>query len=130
MNLLLDTCAILYFSLDPDRLDAATLDLICHPESEVWCSAISIAELACLQERGRISLSDHWKLWFRELLRVNGWEVVPVDQEIMEESWSLPDPIHRDPADRILIASARVRGMTLVTTDRLVRDYPHVNSVG
>ena len=52
--------------------------------------------------------------------------MLPITQEIMEEAYSLQQPIHRDPADRLLIASSRVHRMTLVTTDPLILDYPHV----
>jgi PIN domain nuclease of toxin-antitoxin system len=41
----------------------------------------------------------------------------------------LPDPIHRDPADRIIIATARLEDLTIITTDRLILDYPHVKSL-
>ena len=130
MKLLLDTCALLHFSLDPDRLSSEALYRITEPNTEVWCSPISIGEVACLQERGRIEITGHWKTWFRTLLQTNGWNLLPITGEIVEEAWSLLEPVHRDPADRILIASARVHRMTLITTDRLILDYPHVDSLG
>ncbi len=129
MKLLLDTCALLHFSLDPERLSPEALYRISEPASEIWCSPISIGELACLQERGRIEIQGHWKTWFRTLLRTNGWNMLPITQEIMEEAYSLLEPIHRDPADRLFIASARVHRMTLVTTDQLILDYPHVDAI-
>lgn len=130
MKLLLDTCALLHFSLDPDRLSPEAIYRITEPNTEVWCSPISIGELACLQERGRIEITGHWKTWFRTLLQTNGWNLLPITGEIVEEAWSLLEPIHRDPADRILIASARVHRMILITTDRLILDYPHVEALG
>ncbi|MES2658145.1 MAG: type II toxin-antitoxin system VapC family toxin [Verrucomicrobiota bacterium] len=129
MKLLLDTCALLHFSLNPDRLSSEAISQITEPKTEVWCSPISIGELACLQERGRIEITGHWKTWFRTLLQTNGWNLLPITGEIVEEAWSLLEPIHRDPADRILIASARVHRMTLVTTDQLILDYPHVEAL-
>lgn len=129
MKLLLDTCALLHFSVQPERLSEEALAAIGEPAAEIWTSVISIAELACLVERGRLRLGSHWKTWFRTLLRTNGWNPLPITAEIIEEAWSLPEPIHRDPADRVLIASARVHRMTLVTTDTLILDYPHVPSL-
>lgn len=129
MKLLLDTCAILHFSAAPERLSPAVLSLMTAPETEVWCSAISIGEVACLQERGRIKIEGHWKTWFRMLLEVNGWNLASITGEIAEEAWSLPEPLHRDPADRILIATSRIRRMPLVTTDQPILDYPHVESL-
>ncbi len=129
MKLLLDTCAILHFSATPDRLSPSILSRLTAPDTEVWCSVISIGEIACLHERGRIEIDGHWKTWFRTLLDVNGWNLANITGEIAEEAWSLPEPIHRDPADRILIATSRIRRMPLVTTDRLILDYPHVESL-
>jgi PIN domain nuclease of toxin-antitoxin system len=129
VKLLLDTCAILHFSAAPERLSSSSLSRITAADTEIWCSAISIGEIACLQERGRIEIDGHWKTWFRTLLEVNGWNLAPISGEIVEEAWSLPEPIHRDPADRILIATSRIRRMPLVTTDRLILDYPHVDSL-
>ena len=130
MKLLLDTCAILHFSASPDRLSHEALSRLTAANAEVWCSAISIGEIACLQQRGRIEISGHWKTWFRTLLEVNGWNLMPITGEIVEEAWSLPEPMHPDPADRILVATSRILRMTLVTTDRLLLDYPHVESLG
>lgn len=129
MKLLLDTCAILHFSAAPERLSPAIVARMTATDSEVWCSVISIGEIACLQERGRIEIDGHWKTWFRTLLEVNGWNLAPITGEIAEEAWSLPDPIHRDPADRILIATSRIRRMPLVTTDHLILDYPHCETM-
>lgn len=129
MKLLLDTCAILHFSAAPDRLSSQALARITAAETEVWCSAISIGELACLQQRGRIEIDCHWKTWFRTLLEVNGWNLESITGDIVEEAWSLPEPIHRDPADRILIATSRIRRMPLITTDSLILDYPHVEAL-
>ena len=87
--------------------------------------AISSAELACLQERGRVELPDHWKPWLRKAIEVNGWESLSISMEIMEEAYSLPGTFHSDPADRILTASARTEKLGLLTTDRKLHDYPH-----
>ena len=63
------------------------------------------------------------------LLEVNGWNLESITGKIVEEAWSLPEPIHRDPADRILIATSRIRRMPLITTDSLILDYPHVEAL-
>lgn len=49
--------------------------------------------------------------------------------EVLAEAYSLPPPIHRDPADRVLIATARLERLTLVTTDGRIRAYPHVAAI-
>lgn len=129
MRVLLDTCAVVYLAAEPERLSAEARRNVCAPETIVYCSAITAAELACLQERGKISLPEHWRKWFRGQAERNGWNILPLTLEIIEEAFSLPDPIHRDPADRIIVATARSKNLTLVTTDRVILDYPHVLSL-
>ncbi len=126
MNLLLDTCAILHVAAQPERLTAATKAALINPSSQVHVSPISIAEMACLVDRGRLQLPKHWRAWFEAAVNDNGWIVVPISLEIAAEAFALPPPFHRDPADRIMVATARLERMSLVTTDRLILDYPHV----
>ena len=125
MNLLLDTCAIIYLGIDDPCVTATTRRLVRDAE-QIFVSPISSAELACLQERGRIKLPVHWKPWFREAIETNGWDVKPITLEIMEEAYSLPESFHPDPADRILTATARREDLVLLTTDRKLLAYPHL----
>lgn len=127
MPYLLDTCAILFTTEKTTDLSAATLKLIdMAPPGEVFVSAISVAELACLQERGKITLKLHWRAWWNSMLKQTEWTCLPVTDLVLAEAYSLPPPIHGDPADRILIATARLEKLTLVTTDRKIGGYPHV----
>ena len=127
--ILLDTCALLFLAAAPERLSSKALQLVASPDQIVHCSAIVAAELACLQEREKIHLPQHWKKWFRIQSARNGWNIIPISLEIIEEAYSLPEPIHRDPADRIIIATARIEDLTIITTDRLILDYPHVKTL-
>ena len=52
-----------------------------------------------------------------------------MDLEIIEEAYSLPEPFHADPMDRILVATARVHGLTLLTADKAILSYPHVRTL-
>lgn len=131
MPYLLDTCAILFIAENTKDLSSATLKLIdAASPNEVFVSAISVAELACLQERGKITLKQHWRAWWNTLLKRSACTCLPITAEIMAEAYSLPPPIHRDPVDRILIATARQERLTLVTADGKIRGYPHVATVG
>jgi len=127
MNVLLDTCAILFLSLDDPCVKSSTRSLLEEAQS-VSISPISAAELASLQERGKLELPTHWRLWLREAVKRNGWDTPPITLEIMEEAWSLPGTFHADPADRILTATARKESRLLLTTDQKIRDYPHVRA--
>ena len=129
MRFLLDTCAILFIVGDTGDLSAETLELIDSASpGEVFISAISLAEISCLQERDRIQLTSHWRAWWDELLRKTLWTCLPITDQTMAEAYSLPPPVHRDPADLVLMATARIERLTLITTDRKILDYPHVTT--
>lgn len=129
MSLLLDTCAILWLAGSADRLSSKAQQRVVDPGQTVFVSAISGGELACLSAKGRIALPEHWRRWFRQAIDENGWKVLPIELEVIEEAYSLPDQFHADPADRILVATARLNRFTLLTTDQRILDYPHVRSL-
>ena len=129
MKLLLDTCAVIFIAQEPTRLSKLARDLLVDADNAIFTSVVTAGELACLSEGKKIVLSQHWKAWFRDCVEKNGWNLLPLTVEVMEEAYSLPEPIHRDPVDRILIATSRTQGMDLVTTDRLILEYPHVRAL-
>lgn len=129
MRLLLDTCAVVFVCENSDRLSVKAKGQITHPEAEIFVSAISVAELACAEERGKLRLKGGWRNWWKQALTVNGWVCLPTSAEVFEEAYSLPQPIHADPGDRVIIATARLHGLTLVTTDQKILDYPHVQTI-
>lgn len=126
MKLLLDTCAVLYFELEPEKLGDFARAALSAPENEIFVSAVTIGEIACLS-RKKIQLKKHWKIWMNEAVEANGWDMAAIDREVIEEAYSLPEPFHRDPADRILVATSRIKRIPLVTNDTLITNYPHVN---
>ena len=129
MKLLLDTCCIIWSISQPTALSKTAKTLLTVGESEIHVSVISVAEIACAVERGRIAIDRHWKKWFRHYISLNGWEVDSIDLDIMEEAYSLPETFHADPADRIITATSRLRNYTLLTADNKILSYPHVNAV-
>ena len=128
MRLLLDTCCVIWAVSDPSAISGTAQRLLTSDEAEVHVSAISVAELACAADRGRIVIDRHWKTWFRYYTEINGWLIEPISLEIMEEAYSLPDAFHSDPADRIIAATARINDFTIITADRKILDYAHVSS--
>jgi PIN domain nuclease of toxin-antitoxin system len=129
MRLLLDTCAIIWAVSQPESLSELALEALKDAETQVAYSPLSCAEVAWASNRGRICIDRHWKLWFRHYIDLNGWKEVPIDLSIVEEAYSLPEPIHADPVDRILVATSRVKSLTLVTADKKILEYPHVKSL-
>ena len=75
-----------------------------------------------LEKRARVALPMNIRTWVDQALSKPGIAVTPLTPEIMMESVQLPGDLHNDPADRMLVATARVSGATLVTKDdRLIR---------
>ncbi len=128
MKLLLDTCCIIWAVSEPSSVSENASALLTAEESEIFVSVISVAEIACGVERRRIIVDRHWKKWFRYFIDLNDWQVENISLEIMEEAYSLPDTFHTDPADRIITATARLNNYTILTADRKILAYPHVNS--
>ena len=86
-------------------------------------AAISLWEIALLASHGRIVLGKSIGLWLEEALANPGPAIDPLSPEIAAESYALPDMFHRDPADRLIVAAARVANATLMTRDRRILDY-------
>jgi PIN domain nuclease of toxin-antitoxin system len=127
-GLLLDTCALIWLVSAADRLSGAQQDALSEP-ARVAVSALSAAEIACLQEGGRIVIDRNWKAWFDHYTDLNGIAILGIDYATVAEACSLPEPIHRDPCDRIIIATARRHGLRIITGDRKLIDYPFVETI-
>ena len=129
MKLLLDTCCIIWSISKPAVISQTAKALLTADDSEIHVSVISVAEIACAVERGRIIIDRHWKKWFRHYISLNDWQVDSIDLDIMEEVYSLPETFHADPADRIITATSRLKNYSLLTADRKILSYPHVNAI-
>src|SRR5580698_5717434 len=123
--LLLDTHCWIWAQLGLiQQLSRAALQSIQDAEREgnLRISVISIWELAMLEKRGRVALPMNVRTWVEQALSKPGIAVAPLTPEIALESVRLPGEIHGDPADRMLVATARVLGARLVTKDaQLIR---------
>ena len=122
MKLLLDTHVLLWAAGVPDRLSAEARALIDAPEHELFFSAASVWEIAIKRGLGRDDFQVDTRLLRRGLLD-NGYSELPVGSEHAVAIDSLP-PLHKDPFDRLLVAQAMVEGITLLTSDALVAQYP------
>ena len=117
LRLLLDTHVFLWWKLEDPRLAGAGQEAISRADV-VFVSAASAWEVAIKQRLGKIRIQAD----FRAGVEESGFLRLPVGFEHAEEVGRLPD-IHRDPFDRMLVAQARVEGLTLVSHDRQVADY-------
>jgi PIN domain nuclease of toxin-antitoxin system len=122
VKLLLDTHLLLWAAGQPDRLSATARKLIDNLENELLFSAASLWEVAIKRRLGRSDFQVDLRLLRRGLLD-NGYGELPIVSDHVVATESLPS-IHKDPFDRVLVAQATVEGITLLTTDSLVAQYP------
>ena len=97
-----------------------------HEDAGLGVSAISCWEVAKLVEYGRLKLPDPVEVWMKEALAYPGIQLLPLTPEIAIESTHLPPPFHKDPADQIIVATARIYDCPLVTCDMKIQTYPSV----
>ena len=122
MKLLLDTHLLLWAAGEPRRLPKQARNLIENPENELLFSAASLWEVVIKRGLGREDFAVDARLLRRGLLD-NGYSELPIISHHVVAIDGLP-PIHKDPFDRILVAQATVEGVTLLTIDSVVSQYP------
>jgi PIN domain nuclease of toxin-antitoxin system len=98
-----------------------------HGSSEtIWVSPISAWEIGLLVTRGRIALSTAPRAWFRRVLAQPGIGLCEIEPDVLIDSSFLPGEPPRDPADRIILATARLHGYRILTRDRAMLAYAAV----
>lgn len=97
-----------------------------HESQGLGISAIACWEVAKLVELGRLVLPLAVGQWLQQALAYPGMGLLPLSPEVAVESTQLPGPFHRDPADQIIVATARIYQCPLVSLDQRIRAYPHV----
>ena len=122
MKFLLDTHLLLWAAAEPRRLSKQARALIDNPGNDLLFSAASLWEVAIRRGLGREDFKVDARLLRRGLLD-NGYGELPIISDHVVAIDSLP-PIHKDPFDRILVAQATVEGVTLLTIDDIVLQYP------
>jgi PIN domain nuclease of toxin-antitoxin system len=127
--IVLDTHIWIGYINDPASLPGAALAAIRGGKEPVGISSISVWEVLMLARRGRLELRIPAALWVEKCEKLALFHFVPVDNTIARLSVELPEPLHADPADRIIIATALSLGATLVTKDRKILSYPHVKTL-
>jgi len=116
MRLLLDTHIWVWSALDRARISQRVLKQLEEPGSELWLSPISLWEVLTLSEKGRLTLRPDPATWIAATLRALPLREAQVTYEVARETAKVELP-HRDPADRFLVATARVFDLRLVTAD-------------
>jgi PIN domain nuclease of toxin-antitoxin system len=96
---------------------------------EIIVSAISAWEIAMLVQRETVAFSMDVENWLATVQQIPGVRFAPVDLDISVKSVQLPGEFHRDPADRLIVATARKFAAPLVTKDLKIRAYAHVKTI-
>ena len=135
MPYLLDTCAWIDALLAPELLSPAAREIIGGSE-RLHLSTISLLELARKEAIGKITLNMPCQEWLATIALPPGKiSLLTMTPEIVVDATRLPGSFerdgkpHKDPADQIITATARHRGFTLLTSDQVLLDYPHVKTL-
>lgn len=122
MKYLLDTHVLLNWSARSPRLSERHESILAAATSEnpLWLATISLWEIATLQSLGRIGIQLPLRDWFEQVTAPPTMQRIGITTAIAAEVAALPDTFHRDPADRLIVATAKVIGATLLTQDRRI----------
>ena len=123
--MILDTCTFLWLVADQAKLSETAKRLIVEKSKSMFISSISAFEIAVKHRKGAIRLPLPVRDWVPLALRHHGVSEIPVDTAIAARSCELP-PLHNDPCDRMIIATAQLLGIEIITPDHLIRQYPEV----
>lgn len=126
MKYLLDTHVWMWMAELPEKLGTACRGILEEPGHEVMVSSFSTLEIGQLMTVGRITVKGMLDAWVRRSLAELKLGSLDVTHDIAALAYALPGEFHKDPADRILVATAIRHGLTLVTADERILAYAHV----
>jgi PIN domain nuclease of toxin-antitoxin system len=127
--ILLDTHIWVWWVHGADSLDEQQVRFIeQHAAAGLAVSPISSWEVSLLVVKGRLELPVAVSLWVRTALKYPGVRVAPLTPDIMVAANELEGTFHPDPADRMLVATARALDCPIMTVDRRILDYPGCES--
>lgn len=129
-SLLLDTCAVL--DLAGGRRFDHRADVALHHAvegREAWVPAVVALEVAQKSWAGKLRLDAPVPVWFGQVLRRFGLRPLRMSAKVAIAAYALPEPFHRDPADRIIVATARRLRAPVLTSDRQILAYAHAGHV-
>lgn len=121
--MLVDTHIWLWFLAGDSHLSESEVKAMqtAQKHQALFLSGISVWEVAMLQKQGRLALHQPIETWIPVALE--GFQLIPIGSEIAIESVNLPDCDHKDPADRFIMATARLHSIPLLTHDRKILEY-------
>ncbi len=129
MKVLLDTHVWIWSQESPELLGPTARSAVAAEDNALFISPVSSLEIARLAWGGRLTLAGRLQTWVSESLSALLADTIPLTHEIAITAYDLPGEFHRDPADRMLVATAMVHDLTLMTADERILAYSHVLSL-
>lgn len=129
--ILLDTNAWIWWTNRPAMLPTDVVTVIKNAlfDAQLSVSAVSVWEIATKYALGKLPLALPAREWVEKAAQTPGLRILPLTPDVALASAELPEPFHRDPADRLIVAQARRARATLVTADCKILGYPHVKTL-
>lgn len=122
MSYLLDTHVFIWLAVGDSRLSESAIAVCRDHTIEKWISAASVWEMAIKSSLGRLQIDKPFAEFVEQGMELTSCKLLGIDVRHTVEIIALPS-FHRDPFDRMLIAQARVEGLTLLTTDHEIKRY-------
>lgn len=129
--IILDTHTLIWWVTQAEKLSQKAKNTIedAKLKQEILVSSISIWEISFLIQKKRIDLSMSLENWVKRIESLPFIRFIPIDNQIILSSISLPEFPNKDPADRIIIATAIQEQGSLVTVDSIIQKYKHVKTI-
>ena len=123
MNLLLDTCAFIWLCSAPGQFSPNARKVLQNQaDMELFVSDASVLEIALKSSLGKLTLPSEPRSWIEEQASIWGIELLPITHEIIYFSADLPKH-HKDPFDRLIIATALTCNFSIITSDQFFESY-------
>lgn len=123
MNVVIDTCILIWMAVEPHRLSQKARDVLNTNDNQICISDISIFEISLKWDRSKLELPEPPRYWIPKQVRYWQLHELPLTTDMIYRSAELPK-YHADPFDRLLIACAIERGFTIVSPDAFIHKYP------
>jgi PIN domain nuclease of toxin-antitoxin system len=124
MTIVLDTCALIWWSLDPEQLSISAKEIceVMEVEKNGLVASISLWEIALKVKKGKLYLGTDIDTYIETLFRSDVVKIIPIDVNLWVDSVNL-DWNHKDPVDRVIVALASKYQAQLITKDIIIRDF-------
>ena len=129
--ILIDTHIWVWWLSNPEKLSPVARNAVqdAARKRSIYVSSISAWEIALLVSNERLSFTMDAQDWIARAEGLPFFHFIPVDNAIAVRSVRLEEPFHKDPADRIIVATAITMGIPLVSSDTKLLKYPHVKTI-